>query len=70
MREMPVAAGAKTVPMSCPYCDSEDVIVKEVCDGYRCLKVKCPSCQREAFLAIPAIRRAMPPIQIVHPKKT
>jgi transposase-like protein len=68
MREMAVLPADKTVPMYCPYCDSQAVIVVEVCDGYRCLKVKCPSCNREAFLAIPAIRSAMPQLQLIHRK--
>ena len=52
------SADVNTVRMSCPFCNANEVIVKFVCDDYRSVQVQCPCCQLEAFLAVPAIRRA------------
>ena len=49
------------VAMWCPYCYRRGVVVKALCEGHRAVKVQCPSCDREAFLAVPALSRASPP---------
>ena len=53
---MAETAPDKTVPMSCPLCGSGVVIVTDVGHDFRTVKVHCPLCRNESFLAIPAIR--------------